>query len=102
MITNETTEKNLSNIAAAFIFTPVFLGKVALAAALGLEMPHGFQKTLILLLAPHQDRIKQSRGCNHATYFLINLMDAFLWTWPTGIALTFDWSILVTCPNHRG
>jgi len=38
---------------------------VAGAAALGLEIHHGFQLYLVVLLPPHQD--KQGPRCSHAT-----------------------------------
>jgi len=41
---------------------------VAQTAALrGPEIPHGQQKSQIVLLAPHQDGTKQDRRCSHST-----------------------------------
>jgi len=51
-----------------------------------LEIPHRFQPPLIVLLAPHQDRTKQGRRCNHSTWFLVDLWIAFAWMQPTGFA----------------
>jgi len=50
-------------------------------AALGLEIPHGFQQSRIVLLAPHHDGIKQGWRCNHAIYFhscLVSLLVCYL------------------------
>jgi len=47
-----------------------------------LEIPHGFQQSVVVLLAPYQDGTKQGRRCNHATCSLVDLWAAFLWVWP--------------------
>ena len=84
------------------MFQPVFLsGGVAGAAALGgLEIPHGFQKPLIVLLAPHQDGTKQSRRSDHTTWSLVDLWAADPWASKTCLA-KFSSGFLVTWPKHR-
>jgi len=44
-----------------------------------LEIPHDFQQSLIVLLAPHQDETKQGRRYNRASWSLDDLWVAFLW-----------------------
>jgi len=69
-------EINLSKM--SFIHSiPAFpLGRVAEALG-GLEIPHGFQQSLIVLLAAHQYGTKQGRRCNHTTWSLVDLWAAF-------------------------
>ena len=43
------------------------------------EITHGFQKHLIILLAPQHDGAKPGRRCNYVTWSLVNLCVAFLW-----------------------
>ena len=43
----------------------------------GLEIPHGFQQSLTVLLAPHQDGTKQGQRCSHSTWSLNKLWAAF-------------------------
>ena len=44
------------------------LERVVGAAALRrLEIPHGQQQYLILLLAPHQDGTEKGQSCSHST-----------------------------------
>jgi len=50
---------------------PFSLSEESRAAALGLEIPHDQQQSLIVLLAPHQDGTKQGRRCN----YVANLVD---------------------------
>ena len=58
----------------SFILILAFpMRRVAEAAAPGrLEIPHSFQLSQIILLAPRQDRSKQGRGCNHATWSFVD------------------------------
>jgi len=64
------------------------LRRVAGAAGLtGLEMRHGFQKSLIVLLAPHKDRSKQNQRCNHATWSFVDFCAIFPWLLSAGLAL---------------
>jgi len=59
----------------SFIFTSAFpLGRVVGAAALeGLEISHGLQQFLIVLLAPHQNGTKQRRRFNHSTWSMFSI-----------------------------
>jgi len=84
-------------------FLPRFpLVIVARAAALGgLEITHGFQLFRILLLASHQDGIKQSPRRSHSTWSLDDL-------WPLSRGCSqrrtwlakFSWDILNTWPKQ--
>ena len=42
-----------------------------MAAALRLEIPHGRHQSQIVLLAPHHERIKPGRRCNHSALCLV-------------------------------
>ena len=66
----------------------------------GLELPHGFQQSVIVLLASHQDGTKSGRRSNYATwsygpFFPPQLMDRF----PMGVASR---TCLLIFPEHPG
>jgi len=72
----------------SLIFLPTFpMWRVAGTAALvGIEIPHGQQKSQMVLLAPLQDGTKQGRRCNHSTRSLGDFLAAFPWVYPAGLA----------------
>jgi len=45
------------------------IGRVVLG---DLEIPHDFQQSLIVLLAPHHDETKQGRRCGHSAWSLVD------------------------------
>jgi len=65
----------------SFIFIPAFpIQRIAWAAAPGaLEIPHGFQQPLIVLLALHPLETQPGLRCNHGTWYLVYLVAAFPW-----------------------
>jgi len=64
-----------------FIFMPALpLRRITGIAALGgLETPHDFQKSLIVLLAPHPEGITQGRRCSHTIWSLDDIWATFSW-----------------------
>ena len=54
---------------------------VGAAAPGGLEIPHGFQQSQIVLLAAHQDGTKEGRRCRRFIYFLDDFWAAFPWVY---------------------
>lgn len=83
----------------SFIFP---LTRVARAALVEREIPHGQQQAQIIMLALHQNCTKQSRRCNHAAWSLVDIRSAFPLVqpaerfWPI-----FRLPLLVTWPNHH-
>jgi len=62
-----------------------YSGDVVGAAALGWpEIPHGFQKFQIVLLAPHQDGTNPRY--NHTTWSLVDTWATSPWVWPVRLA----------------
>ena len=64
----------------ASIFTRFSSGGIPGALVLGgLEIPHDYQQSHIVLLAPHQNWAKQGRRCSHSTWSLDDIWAAFPW-----------------------
>ena len=55
-------------------------------ATRGIKLSHGFQQSLILLIAAHQEGIKQDRGFNQATWSMLDHRAACPWLQPAGRA----------------
>ena len=67
-------------------------------ALLGLEILHGFQQPLIVLLARHQGGAKPGRRCNNTTWSLVGLSGDLLWVQPAVLA---SLTLLVAFRSHE-
>jgi len=96
------------------ICTLFFSGKTAEASALRrYEIPHCFQQSQIVFLAPYQDGTKQGQRGHHATWSLVGLWATFPWAglalpifpgtfWTHGRTTVSEISLFVEVARHSG
>jgi len=90
-----------STIIHSLTFTPSYpLGRVAETASLGgLDIPHGQKQSQRVRLPPHQEWPKQSRRCNHSTWYLHDLWAVSRKYSKTCLA-NLTWDILGKCRTN--